>query len=413
MCGIAGVVALRGGEPPTRGRISAMCDTIVHRGPDSEGIHVDGPVGLGARRLAVIDLEGGDQPLRNEDGSIVVVFNGEIYNFRELRRRLEGRGHAFRSETDGEVLVHLWEDEGGDFLTAVNGMFALALFDARSGRVVLARDRLGVKPLFWAETGQHLVFGSEPKALLASGLVDRSLDLDALRQFLAWEYVPAPATLFRSIRKLRPGEILEASVGDGSVRARSYWDVPLGGVTSEDASPCSDAAWEEALAAKIGACVRRQLISDVPLGAFLSGGVDSSTIVAEMGAVSTFSIGFSDPSYDERQWSERVAAHLGVPPESEVSDPDVGGLFERLMPFMDDPIADFSIFPTYLVSRLARRHVTVALSGDGGDELFAGYDTYVAETLARRHRSLLGIVEPVLGPIARRLRPRPETTDAS
>jgi asparagine synthase (glutamine-hydrolysing) len=404
MCGIAGVLALPGGEPASEALVSRMCDTIIHRGPDAEGLWAGEGVGLGARRLAIIDLAGGDQPLTNEDGSVVLVFNGEIYNYRELRQRLLQRGHALRTQTDGEVLAHLWEDEGSAFLSSVNGMFALALFDRRARRVVLARDRIGIKPLYYARLDHHVVFGSEPKALLASGLVPRELDFDALRQFLTWEYVPAPATLFRAIRKLEPAQRLEISLDTGTVTASRYWDVPLAPADGE-ASRTSDGEWEEALAAQIGESVRRQLVSDVPLGALLSGGVDSSTVVADMGPVSTFSIGFDDPSYNELPWARRVAEHLGVPHTSRVIEPHVAELFGELMPFLDDPIGDFSIFPTYLVSRLARSEVTVALSGDGGDELFGGYDSYRAELLASRYARLPGLLRRVAEAPVRSLRP--------
>ncbi len=410
MCGIAGFVCLRGAEPPPVETLRAMCDTIVHRGPDAEGISHGGGVGLGARRLAIIDLEGGNQPLSNEDGSVELVFNGEIYNYREIQRALRGRGHALRTGSDGEVLAHLWEDRGTDFLAPVNGMFAIALHDRRGRKVVLARDRLGIKPLYVAITPGHVVFGSEIKAILASGLVGRDLDLDALRQFLAWEYVPAPATLFAGIRKLEPGQLMEIDLDTASISTRSYWDVPEpvppGGGDRDGA--LSDAEWEDRVEEALARAVRAQLVSDVPLGAFLSGGVDSSLVVAAMGEATTFSIGFDDPSYNELRWSEKAARHLGVEHVTEVIRPDVAGLFDRLMHFMDDPIGDFSIFPTYLVSRLARRGVTVALSGDGGDELFGGYDTYQAESIARRYGRVPAllrsrVIEPGIGA----LRPRP------
>ena len=403
MCGIVGVVAFGEGTPPDARLIDAMCATIVHRGPDDQGVLVDGPVGLGMRRLSIIDVAGGSQPLFNEDRSVRVVFNGEIYNFRELRAELEARGHRFAARTDGEVIAHLWEEYGTDFVQHLNGMYSIALHDVRQRRVVLVRDRLGIKPLFFAHTARHLVFGSEVKSLLASGLIERELDLDALGQFLAWEYVPAPQTLLRSVRKLDAAELLEIGL-DGYVDRRIYWDLP-----APDTTPSvSDEEWIDRVDDALAASVKRQLISDVPLGAFLSGGVDSSIVVAAMGEANTFSIGFDDPSYNELAWSRRVADHLGVRHEVEVIQPHVVELFDRLMHFMDDPIGDFSIFPTYLVSRLARRHVTVALSGDGGDELFGGYETYVAQGRARLWRRVpgflrRGMIEPLIG----RLTPRP------
>ncbi len=274
--------------------------------------------------------------------------------------------------------------------------------------MLLVRDRLGVKPLFYCLTPRYLVFGSEVKALIASGLVERSLDLDALGQFLAWEYVPAPQTLLRGVRKLRPAEMLEVDLASSRTRLRCWWDIPRGPALAGNGTGLKSAAeWEEAVDAKLREAVKRQLVSDVPLGAFLSGGVDSSLVVAEMGEARTFSIGFDDPSYNEVAWARRVASHLGVEHTVEIIQPQVVDLFEQLMPFMDDPIGDFSIFPTYLVSRLARRDVTVILSGDGGDELFGGYETYVAQEKARTwSRIPLYLRKGIVEPIVRSLRPR-------
>jgi asparagine synthase (glutamine-hydrolysing) len=404
MCGIAGF-AIPGKLPdPAPARLAAMCASLRHRGPDDEGRDIRDGVALGMRRLSVIDLAGGAQPMFNEDRSVRVVFNGEIYNFRELRRELSSRGHAFRTNADTEVIVHAYEEWGGDFPARFNGMFAFALHDANRRRLLLARDHAGIKPLYVAHDGGRIIWGSEIKALLASGLVDRSLDMDALGEFLAWEYVPGRRTLFRGISKLLPGEVMEVDLDDFSVRMRIYWDVP----PSSGDFRRDPEEWIEAVDGKIRECVRRQLVSDVPLGAFLSGGVDSSLIVAAMGKAKAFSIGFDDPSYNELEWAARVAGHLGVPHVTETIRPDVEGLFHRLLHFLDDPIGDFSIFPTYLVSALARRHVTVALSGDGGDELFGGYETYVADGLARRYGRLpaflrTGLIEPAV----RKLRPRP------
>ena len=409
MCGIAGIAALPGGSPATIEQLRQMCRTIAHRGPDDEGFDIEGAVGLGVRRLSVIDVRGGRQPIFNEDRSVRVVFNGEIYNFRELRRRLEGAGHRFASATDGEVIVHLWEDHGTEFVQHLDGMFAIALHDARRKRLVLVRDRLGIKPLFYASAGRHLVFGSEIKALLASGLVERRLDVDGLAQFLAWEYVPAPGTLLDGVRKLDAASLIELDLTTGRSSESRWWDVPVSdGRARVGGSPIAPEAWEEAVDSRIRESVRGQLVSDVPLGAFLSGGVDSSLVVAAMGEARTFSIGFDDPSYDEIPWSTRVARHLGVDHTAEVLKADVGDLVPRLMEYMDDPIGDFSIFPTYLVSRLARRDVTVALSGDGGDELFGGYETYAAQRAA----SLWGRVPRLLGQglvtrAAGRIPPRP------
>jgi asparagine synthase (glutamine-hydrolysing) len=380
MCGVAGVIALSG-PPPSRDEITRMCDAMSHRGPDDAGYLVEGPVAFGMRRLAIIDVSGGHQPIFNEDGTVGTVFNGEIYNYRDLRKSLEGKGHRFSTNSDTEVIVHLYEEVGVDFPKHLNGMFAIALFDRARRKIVLARDHVGIKPLYYAYDGKNLVFGSEVKVLLASNRVPRRLDVDALGQFLSWEYVPGAATLLRDIRRLSPASTCEMDLATGSISIVEYWD-PLRSRAKADAST-SAAEYEDELDATIRRCVRNQMVSDVPIGAFLSGGVDSSLVVAAMGHAETFSIGFDDPTYNETAWSAKVAQHLGVRHHIEVIKPRALELFEHLMHFMDDPIGDFSIFPTYLVSKLARQHVTVALSGDGGDELFGGYETYLAEEKAR------------------------------
>jgi asparagine synthase (glutamine-hydrolysing) len=396
MCGIAGYAVLGDAPAPELDRLRAMCDPIVHRGPDDEGLGIDGPVALGMRRLAIIDVAGGRQPLTNETGSVRAVFNGEIYNYRELRRPLAEAGHRFHSDSDGEVIPHLWEEHGAAYATRLNGMYAIAIHDTTGGKLHIVRDRLGIKPLFWTRTKNHFVFGSEIKCLLASGLLQPELDVDGLGQFLAWEYVPAPGTLLRGVRKLEPGTALSIDLNTGEVGESGYWSIPTGMDKSR-----TDADWEDAVDAKLRECVRRQLVSDVPLGAFLSGGVDSSLIVAGMGEARTFSIGFDDPTYNEAEWGKRVASHLGVSHRVEILEPDVGDLFPRLMQYMDDPIGDFSIFPTYLVSKVAREEVTVVLSGDGGDELFGGYETYLAQDKARQWERIpgflrRGIAEPLI-----------------
>jgi asparagine synthase (glutamine-hydrolysing) len=404
MCGIVGLMAFAGGAPPAVEQLRRMCETILHRGPDEDGIGLDDKVGLGMRRLSIIDLQGGSQPIHNEDGSILTVFNGEIYNFRELRSELAGRGHRFRTGTDTEVIVHAYEEYGLEFAERLNGMFAIALHDRARRRLVLARDHLGIKPLYYAVTPNHLVFGSEIKVLLASGLVARRLDLESLADFLAWEYVPGEDTLFRDIRKLRPAHMLVVEGDQPQLHLRSFWDVP-----QESETKLSAGEWRERIEAQVRQSVQRQLVSDVPLGAFLSGGVDSSLIVAAMGEARTFSIGFGDPSYNELGWARKAAAHLRVQHTDEVIQPDIGDLFIQLIEYLEDPIGDFSIFPTYLVSRLAREHVTVALSGDGGDELFGGYESYLANGLAGRYQGVPAplrklLIEPVVGA----LRPRPK-----
>jgi asparagine synthase (glutamine-hydrolysing) len=399
MCGITGFATAGGRRPlPDEAVLRRMCDTLVHRGPDDEGIFCDSRVGLGMRRLAIIDLAGGRQPIANENGTVLTVFNGEIYNFRELRTELEAAGRRFRTRSDTEVIVHGYDAWGEDFVTRLNGMFAIAVYDRREGRLLLARDHVGIKPLYYAWTRDGLVWGSEVKALLASGLVERTLDVDALGQFVAWEYCPGEGTLFKGVRKLLPGRVLSLDLATGKHSVRRYWTVPR----PESEVPRGDDEWLDAVDAALRGAVRRQLVSDVPLGAFLSGGVDSSLITAAMGNAVTFSIGFDDPSYNELAHSTRVARHLGVEHVTEVIRPDVLDLFGRLMHFMDDPIGDSSLFSSYLVSRLARRHVTVSLSGDGGDELFGGYETYLASGMAERYGVLprvlrKGLIEPAVG----------------
>jgi asparagine synthase (glutamine-hydrolysing) len=382
-----------------------MCDTIVHRGPDDEGLDIRDNIALGMRRLAIIDLAGGNQPVFNEDRSVRTVFNGEIYNFRELRRELEGRGHRFASASDTEVLVHGYEEWGNELPARLNGMFAFAIHDSRSRRLLLARDHLGIKPLFYSFNTNHLVWGSEIKVILASQLVERRLDHDALGEFLSWEYIPGTGTLFKDIHKLEPGYLIDIDLARPVCKPVQYWDIPT---ASESGNP-GTIDWEEQVTHKIRECVQRQLISDVPLGAFLSGGVDSSLVVSAMQQASTFSIGFDDPSYNELGYAQRVAEHLGVEHTFEVIEPQVAGLFDELMTYMDDPIGDFSIFPTFLVSRLARRHVTVALSGDGGDELFGGYETYLANQVAHLYGYLPRILrQQVIAPLVQAIPPRPE-----
>lgn len=386
MCGIAGIVEF-GNGPVDAARLRRMCGTLAHRGPDARGFDVRDGVGLGMTRLAVIDLETGDQPYTSEDGAITAVFNGEIYNFGDLRAGLEARGHRFAGRGDGEVIVHLWEERGPATLEALEGMFALAVHDARSRRLWLARDRLGVKPLFAAATPDRLLFGSEIKAILAADGVERAVDEMALDEFLAWEYVPAPRTLFTGIEKVEAGGLLEVDLAGRTVERRRWWRLDtraLGALAGERAG--ADGERDDRIDGLVNRSVREQMVADVPLGSFLSGGVDSSLITAHMPQPSTFSIGFDDPSYDELPWAEIVADHLGTDHRTRVLRASSGDLFDTLMHHLDDPIADVSVFPTYLVSQLAREHVTVALSGDGGDELFGGYETYVAQEVARLWR---------------------------
>jgi asparagine synthase (glutamine-hydrolysing) len=400
MCGIAGFVKFDGNCDKADGDIlDAMVATLFHRGPDEMGRGIKDNVAMGMRRLSIIDLSGGSQPIYNEDHSIWTVFNGEIYNFQELRETLQQRGHVFTTRTDTEVIVHAYEEYGNDFPKYLNGMFAIALHDQKKRIFILARDHIGIKPLYYHFSKHRLLFGSEIKSILASNQVDRKLDLEALSDFLSWEYIPGAGTLFTDVRKLEPASVLVIDIDRPSCRPHPYWDIPIG---EGAGSRLSAEDWEERIYEQLKKSTQMQLISDVPLGAFLSGGVDSSLMVSTMGPAHTFSIGFDDPTYNELSWARKVASHLGVSHTDEIIQPDAAMLFQNLMHFMDDPIGDFSIFPTYLVSRLARENVTVALSGDGGDELFAGYETYVANEKARIFERLsptirARIIAPLVG----------------
>jgi asparagine synthase (glutamine-hydrolysing) len=358
-----------------RAVISGMCRTITHRGPDDEGIHVAGRVGLGMRRLSIIDLPTGRQPIHNEDRSVWIVFNGEIYNFQELRTRLEARGHRFYTNSDTEVIVHLYEDHGSDCVHHLRGMFAFALWDESRQRLLLARDRFGKKPLYYALHQRRLLFGSEIKALLAAEPALADLDQEGLLNFFYFGYIPDPLTAFRRIKKLPPGHLLEFA--DGGVRVRRYWDLPGYGVHE----PKSEEEALEELQRRLTEAVRIRLMSDVPLGALLSGGVDSSTVVALMARASskrvkTFSIGFSNQDFDEAHHARVVARQFDTEHHELVIEPDIEDTVDKITRLMEEPFGDSSAVPTYHVCRMAREHVTVALAGDGGDELFAGYDRY-------------------------------------
>jgi asparagine synthase (glutamine-hydrolysing) len=400
VCGIAGKLNLDG-RPVERALLRRMAGRLVHRGPDDEGIHAAGAVGLASRRLSIIDVDTGRQPVSNEDETVHVVLNGEIYNFVELRRRLESAGHRFRTRTDTEVLVHLWEDHGVGLLDHLRGMFALALWDARRRELLLARDRLGEKPLFYALVpGRTLVFGSELKAVLADPEVQTTLDPAALDQYLSLLYVPAPRTIHREVRKLPAAHYLRAA--GGAVEVREYWDVPLPPAgTPARVDP-------EALRDRLGEAVRLQLRSDVPLGAFLSGGVDSSTVVASMAAhlgpgVVTCSVGFAQARYSEVGFARQVAhAVRSDHRERSVAAPDPA-LIERLGWHLDEPFGDSSAVPTFAVSATARERVKVALSGDGGDELFGGYRRHAVERWEQRLRRGGRPLAMALGGLARAL----------
>ena len=385
MCGIAGIVTRDPERPTSPERLAAMVATLRHRGPDDRGQVALPGAALGMRRLSIIDVAGGRQPFTNETGDIHLVGNGEIYNHADLRAELTAAGHRFRSASDIEVVLHAYETWGAACIERIHGMFAVALWDARSQTLWAARDRAGEKPLYYAETADGLVLASEIKALLACADVSREVDVEALDQFLTYEYVMSPRTIFAAIRRLPAAHMLTWRAG--ALTIAPYWDAAA--IAPRDWSD-DDAAG--ALRETLERAVARQMMSDVPLGAFLSGGIDSSAVVACMcdaaqrtnRPVNTFSMGFADGSYDELPHARVVAERFGTRHREGMVEPDIAALFDQLIVHLDEPFADVSLFPTYLVSTIAREHVTVALSGDGGDELFAGYDTYAADRLARR-----------------------------
>lgn len=373
MCGIAGIVDQA--HRVDAATIHSMCDAVVHRGPDDEGVFVKDGVGFGMRRLSVIDLPGGHQPVFNEDRSVWVVFNGEIFNFAELRQQLEARGHHFSTRSDTEVIVHLYEDLGEECVHKLRGMFAFAIYDENRRRLLLARDRLGKKPLHYALRKERLWFASEIKSILAAAPDLSATDPQGLLQYMYFGYIPDPATAFVSIKKLPPGHLLIYE--NGQMKVRQYWDLPR----YSTHSPRSEEECLEQLECLLAHAVRIRMIADVPLGALLSGGTDSSTIVALMARasskkVSTFSIGFRDAEFDEAPYARLVARTFGTEHHELILEPDILDTVEQLTRSLDEPFGDSSMLPTYYVCRLARQHVTVALSGDGGDELFAGYERY-------------------------------------
>ncbi len=390
MCGICGVIHLDG-KPVTQRLLQRMNDRLRHRGPDGEGYHIDGAVGLAMRRLKIIDIAGSDQPLYSEDGSVSLIFSGEIYNYRELRHQLEARGHRLQTDGDGETIAHLYEDYGADAVKHLRGMFALALWDARQGKLLLARDRFGQKPLYYYKDDRVFVFASEIKALLAHPDVPRASRFSAeephaLADYLSFGYMPAPATAFDGIKMLEPAMRLEINLA-GELSTRRYWE--LNPLAAPDPA-ARTATYLDELREQLDEAVKLRLMSDVPLGAFLSGGLDSSLIVALMrrhsnAAISTFSIGFEgDDSFDETAFAEQVARHLDTEHQAFRVKPQALDLLSELVWHHDQPFADSSAIPTYLVSKLTREQVTVALTGDGGDELFAGYERFHAAQLFQR-----------------------------
>ena len=399
MCGIAGIRSLRD-RPVAVDELRAMTDVIVHRGPDDSGFHLDAGVGLGMRRLQIIDLQTGKQPIHNEDETVWVVLNGEIYNFRDKRRELESRGHRFYTATDTEVIVHLYEEYGADCVHHLRGMFALALWDRRSRELLLARDRLGIKPLYYGVFDGRLVFASEVKCFLTLPEVERNLDWKAVQHLFTFMVTPPDRSIVEGVSKLEAGHLLVSGDGMGP-QVRRYWDLEF-----EPDRETSEAEWVEELRAALRESVDLHMVSDVPLGAFLSGGVDSSAVVATMAGLSerpvkTFSIGFGEADFNELEHARIVSRHFATDHRELVLEPDVFEVLEDLTWYLDEPFGDSSAIPTYMVSALAAEEVTVVLSGDGGDEVFAGYGRYVIEDGERRWDSLPGAAHAAAGLAAR------------
>jgi asparagine synthase (glutamine-hydrolysing) len=389
MCGICGIVSFSPDHPVSETVLQHMNQLLVHRGPDDDGVYIDPNrrVGLAMRRLSIIDLATGHQPIANEDKTIWIVFNGEIYNHLNVRHRLEHKGHIFSTKTDTESILHAYEEYGVDCVDHLNGMFAFAIWDSQRQRLLVARDRVGIKPLYYHCTPDRFIFASELKAVMVHPHVPREINFTALDHFLTLEYIPSPLSIFKDVQKLPPGHRLIFESGR-EPRIERYWNVAFKPAYK------NDEAYIEALTDLLRDAVKIRLMADVPLGAFLSGGIDSSTIVAFMSdlmemPVMTFSIGFGDPTYNELPYASLVAETFGTQHHEEFLEADINQLVLRLVSHFDEPFGDFSIFPTFLVSEMARRFVKVVLSGDGGDEIFAGYETYLAQRLDQRLYSRL------------------------
>jgi asparagine synthase (glutamine-hydrolysing) len=417
MCGIAGWINLdksRSSQDHTEAVLHSMCERIVHRGPDSEGLWLDDQVALGMRRLSIIDLKTGNQPVFSEDRSVIVMMNGELYNYREVRSDLEKRGHKFTTKTDTEILPHLYQEYGDALVDHLNGMYAFALWDTRKKKLLIARDRFGEKPLYYGVFDGKLIWASEPKAILAHPSVKPELDLNALRHYVSFDYVPAPMSIYKGIHKLPAAHVLVVEYGE--VRTRRYWDISwkgsswsANGYLSQQGPMAPDTievkAWE--LRELLSDAVRMRLVADVPLGILLSGGIDSSTVAAfavqhATEKVKTFSIGFEEDSFDESKYARRVAKHLNTEHyEEKLSAEKAGDLISEIGKWLDEPLSDGSLIPTFLLAQFVRKHVTVALGGDGGDELFAGYPMYYAHKVAAKYNAIpefvrSGLIEPIV-----------------
>src|SRR5215510_8852884 len=393
MCGITGIVR-RDGGPVDRELLGHMNDAIRHRGPDDDGFYFSGGVGLAMRRLAIIDLKTGQQPIFNADRTASIVFNGEIYNYRELRKQLEALGHTFYTNSDTEAIVHAYDQYGTECPKHLRGMFTFAIWDERNKSLFLARDRVGKKPLLYAHTNEELIFGSEFTALLTHPSVSREVNYEAIHHYLSFISVPAPLTAYQSIRKLEPGHWLWWH--DGEIKLERYWQL--------DFSQKIDINEQEAgarVSELLRDAVRVRLMSEVPLGAFLSGGIDSSAVVALMaqessGRVKTFSIGFEEQDFSELHHARRVAEHVGAEHHEFIVKPNAMEILPTLVEHYGEPFADSSAIPTYYVARETRRHVTVALNGDGGDESFAGYERYIAMGITEKYRRVPSFVRESL-----------------
>jgi asparagine synthase (glutamine-hydrolysing) len=397
VCGIAGIIRWDGRQV-REDEIRAMCGVIAHRGPDDEGVYVGNGVAIGMRRLSIIDLDNGFQPISNEDGTVWIVFNGEIYNYRDLRRDLEKRGHVFSTASDTETIVHLYEDLGPRCVDRLRGMFAFAIWDTRKRQVLLARDRLGIKPLYYCERDGELLFASELKPILQIQNVERTLDWESVGHLFATLATPSTRSIVKGVSKLEPARIAVASQGR-NIRIERYWDVDF-----EPNEHATENELVEQLRERLAESVTLHQVSDVPVGAFLSGGLDSSAIVAMMSRpegvqLKTFSIGFAEASHDELPYAREVAAKFGTDHYDLVLRPDVVQIVEDLTWYLDEPFGDTSAIPTYMVSKLAAEHVKVVLSGDGGDELFAGYDKYVVEGRERMYDRLPAAIRKTAGAI--------------
>lgn len=385
MCGIAGKLFFDPERFPNHELIEKMCSTLIHRGPDDSGYFVDRNFGFGMRRLSIIDLESGHQPIFNEDGSLAIIFNGEIYNYKYLKSNLESKGHIFKTNSDTETILHCYEEYGIDFVHKLNGMFAIAIWDSRERKLTLVRDRLGIKPLYYYLDNEKFLFGSEIKAIIEDRSIPRELNISALNQYLSYTFVPAPFSIFKNIHKLKPGHLLVVKNGD--VNVKRYWELN----PSEDEVK-SEADFIEEFDDFFNDSVKLRMISDVPLGVFLSGGIDSSAIVAAMSqnstqTVKTFSIGFkNDARHDETCFAKMISEMYGTEHQVFYVDYDVVNLLPKYIHQFDEPFADYAAFPTYVVAKMAQEHVKVVLTGDGGDEVLAGYKRHYAERVAQVYK---------------------------